>query len=147
MALLKPGITPGKEGDGGTVWNILGQTYYLKSSCDSSFSFEVAGDPGTFVPPHVHPTQDEFIYLVDGAMELTLDGALLTLAAGDMARMPMGIPHGYKNVGDKPVKALFWVSPARRLHELFARIHNVPDPMEVVRIAASHEVDFLPPPG
>jgi quercetin dioxygenase-like cupin family protein len=147
MALLKPGITPAGQGDGGTVWNILGQTYYLKSSCDSAFAFEVSGDPGTFVPPHVHPTQDEFIYLVEGTMELTLDGALHTLPAGAMARMPMGIPHGYKNVGDRKVKALFWVSPARKLHLLFERIHNVPDPMEVVRIAASHEVDFLPPLG
>jgi hypothetical protein len=45
------------------------------------------------------------------------------------------------------VRALFWVSPARGLYTLFTRIHNVPDPGEVVRIAAEHEVNFLPPPG
>jgi hypothetical protein len=30
---------------------------------------------------------------------------------------------------------------------LFERIHNLPDPAEVVRIAAEHEVNFLPPPA
>jgi hypothetical protein len=60
--------------------------------------------------------------------------------------MPMGIPHGYKNVGTNTVRALFWVAPARKLHELFSRLHNLTDPAEVVRISASCEVEFLPPP-
>ncbi len=80
-------------------------------------------------------------------MELTLDGALQALPAGGMARMPMGIPHGYKNVGSRTVKALFWVTPARKLHELFTKIHDLADPGEVMRLAATCEVNFLPPPG
>jgi hypothetical protein len=43
--------------------------------------------------------------------------------------------------------SLFWVAPTRSLKELFERIHNLPDPAEVVRIAAEHEVNFLPPPA
>ena len=147
MAKLNPGITPPGQGDHGTVWNILGQTYYLKESCDSSFAFEVNGAPGTLVPPHIHPTQDEFIYLVEGQMELILDGHTYTLDAGGTARMPMGIMHGYKNIGASMVKALFWVAPTRKLHELFDKIHNLTDPAEVVKLAAAHEVDFLPPTG
>jgi quercetin dioxygenase-like cupin family protein len=146
MAKLNPGITPPGEGDGGVVWDILGQTYYPKQSCDNSFAFEVHGQPGTFVPPHVHPTQDEFIYLLEGEMELTLDGHIHRLAAGGLSRMPMGLPHGYANVGSVLVKAFFWVSPARKLHELFSRIDGLTDPAEVVRISATCEVDFLPPP-
>jgi hypothetical protein len=61
MALLNPGITLPGEGDAGTVWNILGQTYYMKESSDTSFAFEVVGEPGTFVPPHIPPTQDAVI--------------------------------------------------------------------------------------
>jgi hypothetical protein len=68
------------------------------------------------------------------------------LMAGGLARMPIGIPHSYKNVGNKTVRALFWVSPARKLHELFSRIHDLSDPSEVVAISATCEVNFLPPP-
>ena len=44
---------------------------------------------------------------------------------------------------------MFWVSPTRRLYDLFLRsIHNMPEqtPAEVVALSAKHEVDFLPPP-
>ena len=146
MAALNAGITLPGQGDRGTVWKILGQTYYLKEVCDTSFAFEVVGEPGTFVPAHVHPTQDEFIYLAEGQMELTLDGQPHVLPTGGLARMPMGIAHSYKNVGNKTVRALFWVTPARKLYELFTRIHNLNDPAQVVAISATCEVNFLPPP-
>ena len=46
------------------------------------------------------------------------------------------------------VKCMFWVSPTRRLYDLFWAIHNMPEqtPAEVVALSAKHEVDFLPPP-
>jgi quercetin dioxygenase-like cupin family protein len=146
MHALNAGITPAGEGDAGVVWEILGQTYYLKESCESSFAFEVHGVPGTAVPPHIHPTQDEFILLLEGEMELTLDGRTHRLHPGGLSRMPRGIPHGYANVGGVLVKAFFWVSPGRKLHELFARIDTLTDPAEIVRISAECEVEFLPPP-
>jgi hypothetical protein len=47
--------------------------------------------------------------------------------------------------GDVQARALFWAMPARRLRELFDRLHNLGDAEEVVRRSAAHEVDFLPP--
>ncbi len=147
MAHLNPGITAPNAGDGGTVWDILGQTYFMKESCESSFAFEVHGLAGTFVPPHIHPTQDEFIYVLEGEMELTLDGQHHALKRGGLARMPLGMPHGYANAGSGLVKSFFWVSPARKLHELFGKLDKLTDPAEVVRISATCEVEFLPPPA
>ena len=141
------GITRAGTGLDGVVWNILGQTYYPKQSCDSAFAFEALSPPGTFVPPHIHPTQDEYILMLDGTWELLLDGQTHHAKPGDLVRMPRGIPHAYFNRSAAPARAFFWVSPARRLHDLFKAIHNVPDPAEVMRLSALHEVDFLPPPG
>jgi hypothetical protein len=59
--------------------------------------------------------------------------------------MPMGLPHAYYNNGTVPARALFWVTPARRLRELFDALHDLTDPAEVVRLSKLHEVDFLPP--
>jgi uncharacterized RmlC-like cupin family protein len=81
----------------------------------------------------------------EGMLDLKLDGVWVQAKAGDLVRLPRGIPHGYFNKSDKPARALFWVSPARMLKELFDNLHNVPDPMEVVKISARHEVNFLPP--
>ena len=147
MGALSAGITPAGEGTDGIVWNILGQTYKPVASCDSCFAFDTLFPDGTFVPPHIHATQDEFIRVLEGRFDLVLDGKPVVAKAGDLIRMPMGIMHGIWNKSGAPVRALFWVSPAKGLYELFTRIHNVADPAEVVRIASEYEVEFLPPPG
>src|ERR1700747_457907 len=145
MAALEKGITANGEGYRGKAWNILGQIYFPKAVTDSTFAFETNSDPGQFVPVHIHPTQDEFILVQEGVLDLKLDGQWHKATAGDLVRLPRGIPHGYFNKSDKPARALFWVSPSRMLETLFNNIHNVADPNEVVAISGRHEVNFLPP--
>jgi hypothetical protein len=54
--------------------------------------------------------------------------------------MPMGLPYAYHNKTDAPTRALFWVSPAGRLKELFDALHDFTDIEEVLRLSALHEV-------
>src|SRR5882757_4166298 len=124
---LTAGITKASTGLDGIVWNILGQT---------------------FVPPHIHPTQDEFIYMFEGRMDAVIDGREFVATAGDLIRLPMNIPHGLFNKSEQPVKCLFWVTPTRKLYDLFWAIHGMKEqnPPDVVALAAKHEVVFLPPP-
>lgn len=139
---LDGGIT--RDGEG-TKLNILGQTYYIKAWCESTFAFETNSEPGQHVPVHIHPTQDEFILVQEGELDLKLDGVWSKAGPGDLVRMPKGVPHGYFNKSDKPARALFWVSPAGKLKELFDELHEMTDVEEVVRVSAAHDVDFLPP--
>ncbi len=145
--MMTAGITPAGLGEGGVVWNILGQTYKPRQISASSFAFDTLFPDGTFVPPHIHATQDEFIHVLDGRFELLLDGQVQHAGPGDLVRLPMGMPHGIFNKSGADVRALFWVAPSRRLYELFSRIHGLTDPAEVVRISAECEVEFLPPPA
>ena len=92
MQQLSAGITKANTGLDGIVWNILGQTYVPKSLNEQSFSWHATFPPGTFVPPHIHPTQDEFIYMLDGRFDLVLDGKEFVATTGDLIRMPMTIP-------------------------------------------------------
>ena len=146
-----PEMTAGVTREGSSVdglsWNILGQTYTPLQVTDSSFSWHALLPPGTFVPPHIHPAQDEFIYMLEGKFDLVLDGQSSTATAGDLIRLPRGLPHGLFNNSQANITCLFWVAPTRRLWDLFQAIDNVPDPGEVVRLAALHEVNFLPPTG
>ena len=145
--MMTAGITPAGLGEGGVVWNILGQTYKPKQLSESSFAFDTLFPDGTFVPPHIHATQDEFIHVLDGRFELLLDGQVQHAGPGDLVRLPMGMPHGIFNKSGADVRALFWVAPSRKLYELFSRISGLTDPEQVVRISAECEVEFLPPPG
>jgi uncharacterized RmlC-like cupin family protein len=146
MTILEAGVTaPGQSVDG-IVWHILGQTYVPKHVCDSSMSWHATFPPGTFVPPHIHTTQDEFIYMLEGRFDLLLDGKEVVAEAGALIKLPRNVSHGIFNKSDQPVKCIFWVSPTAKLWDLFVKIDGVPDPAEVVRLAGLHEVDFLPPP-
>jgi quercetin dioxygenase-like cupin family protein len=143
----EPGITRAGESLDSIVWNILGQTYKPVQLSEASFAFDTLFPPGTFVPPHFHPDQDEFIRVLEGDFDLWLEGDELKAGPGDLIRLPMGCKHGIFNHGGAPTRALFWVAPSKRLYDLFARIDRVADPNEVVRIAAEHNIHFLPPPG
>jgi quercetin dioxygenase-like cupin family protein len=145
MADLEKRITPAGEGYQVTSWNILGQLYFPKTSCDSTFAFETNSDPGQHVPVHVHPAQDEFILVLEGELELKLDGVWSKAKEGDLVRMPRGVPHGYFNKSDAPARALFWVSPAGKLEALFDALHNLADIPRILQLSADHEVNFLPP--
>ena len=147
-APMTAGVTPAGGSVDGIVWHILGQTYTPLQVTESSFSWHALLPPGTFVPPHIHPTQDEFIYMLGGPVRSAAGWAVgQSRSAGDLIRLPRGIPHGLFNHSQANITCLFWVSPTRRLWDLFQAIDNVPDPAEVVRLAGLHEVNFLPPPG
>ena len=149
MTDMIAGITKANEGMDGIRWNILGQTYIPKQLSENSFSWHATFPVGTFVPPHIHPHQDEFIYMLQGKLDFVLDSEDASAEPGDLVRLPMGRPHGIFNNADQEVKCLFWVSPSRRLYDLFWAIHDMgpnADPADLVAVSAKHEVDFLPPP-
>lgn len=145
MGVLKGGITRDGEGLDGVSWDILGQKYFPKADCGDAFAFETNSDPGQFVPVHIHPTQDEFILVQEGELQVKLDGVWSVARAGDLVRMPRGVPHGYFNKSDRPARALFWVSPAGRLRALFEVLDGMTDTVAVVQASAEHDVEFLPP--
>ena len=140
--VLPPGISRAGDGQDGVTWNVLGHTYFLKALSTGCFCFETLDPPGTFVPLHIHPRQDEFIYMLEGTFDLQLGDAKLQARPGDLVRMPMGIPHAYYNNTASPTRALFWVSPAGRPKELFDQLHDLTDIEEAVRISGLHEVEF-----
>src|SRR3954462_9370257 len=102
---LTAGITKASTGLEGIVWNILGQTYVPKSLSENAFSWHATFPPGTFVPPHIHPTQDEYIYMFEGRMDAVIEGREFVATAGDLIRLPMNIPHGLFNKWTSPSNA------------------------------------------
>ncbi len=143
---MDAGVTPAAEGLDGTSWNILGQTYTPKLHSENAFLWHAIIPAEAFVPPHIHPTQDEWITILDGNLEMVFGDQIIQAQSGDTIRMPMGKPHGIFNKSGSQVTCLFGVAPARRLYDLFNALHNLADVDEVVRLSAEHEVEFLPPP-
>src|SRR3984885_14931367 len=135
-------------GDGITL-NLWGQTNRPKQGTDESFAWHAEFPPETFVPPHIHPTQDEYVYVIDGELTLFGGGADRVARSGDIVRPPRGEPHGVFNRSGQTLLCWFWVTPKARLYDLFAAIDAMADqnPDDVVALSAQHEVQFLPPPS
>jgi mannose-6-phosphate isomerase-like protein (cupin superfamily) len=133
----------------GITWNILGQIYRPKQVTNDSFAWHAEFPPDTFVPPHIHPTQDEYVLVLDGELTLFDGEGDHVAAAGDLVRLPRGKPHGLFNRSGKTLECWFWVTPKGKLYDLFAGIDAMEDqnPDDVVALSAQHEVEFLPPPG
>lgn len=141
------GITPAGKSVDGASWNVVGHTYTPTLHTENVMLWHAVIPDGTFVPPHIHPTQDEWIVVLDGNLEIECGDEKHHAGPGDTVRMPMGIAHGIFNRSGRTATAVFGVAPSRKLHALFAALDGVTDPQELVRLSALHEVDFLPPPG
>jgi quercetin dioxygenase-like cupin family protein len=127
-------------------WNVVGHTYTPKMLSENAFIWHALIPAETFVPPHIHPTQDEWIVMLEGELEVEFGEDKQKAGPGDTVKMPMGKAHGIYNRSGKDAVCIFGVAPSRKLFELFGKLDGVTDPEELVRISAEHEVDFLPPP-
>lgn len=147
MEAMPAGVVKASESLEGTVWDILGQTYKPKQLSETCFSFDTLFPPGTFVPFHIHPEQDEFIQVFEGRFSLWVDGVESEAGPGDLVCLPMGCKHAIFNRTDADARALFWVTPSARLYDLFTRLDGMTDKDEVVRVSAEHDIHFYPPPA
>ncbi len=143
---MQQGVTKASSGLNNHSWNVVGQTYVPKLHTDDAFVWHATIPADSFVPPHIHPHQDEWIYIIDGALEIEFMQDVHKAAVGDTVRMPRGEAHGIFNRSGKGATCIFGVAPSRKLYDLFIQLDGVTDPAELTRISALHEIDFLPPP-
>jgi uncharacterized cupin superfamily protein len=114
-----------------------------RSWSEPCFVFETCDPPGTGVRAHVHPAQDELVYVIEGDVEFELDGIRHRAGAGDIARLTRGIPHGYFNVGETTARMIFVVTPAGQLKELFDALHDLEDLDAACARSQAYRVEFL----
>ncbi|WP_310728749.1 cupin domain-containing protein [Streptomyces sp. N2A] len=63
------------------------------------------------IPPHVHHQADEFVYVLEGEMEVDFDGATHRLTPGMCVLLPHGVPHALRNASQPPARCLQISSP------------------------------------
>lgn len=73
---------------------------------------------GEFVTEHYHPYSEEFLHVVSGELEMTLDGVAVSLGPGDSLMVPIGVRHRLVNTGTDTAEAVFHLSPLAPRPEL-----------------------------
>jgi quercetin dioxygenase-like cupin family protein len=142
MSFSKGVIVRGDSFDG-RKWTILGQPYRPLHLTPSALIMHAEFGPGSFVPTHVHDTQDEVLHILEGVLEFELEGRTIKAGVGDTVSLPMGIAHSLHNRSDALTRALVVVSPTGRMYDYMIAISGLSDPAEVVRLGAEHEIRFV----
>jgi quercetin dioxygenase-like cupin family protein len=153
LSQLAPGVARAGEGES---LNVFGHTLTFKHRAeelnDAALLWELSSPPGTMVPPHLHAVEDEFIFVAEGELEVMIGGETHTARAGDLIKMPRGVPHGIWQKGAATTRTLWAVIPAGKMESLFRALgalpaNQPPDPARVGQIFAEHDLTLLPPPG
>jgi quercetin dioxygenase-like cupin family protein len=78
-----------------------------------------AGPGGFVAAAHVHPRQEERFEVVSGTLRLRVGEEERVLTAGDLAVIPVGLPHVWWNDGEDDVHVLGEFRPALRTEVFF----------------------------
>jgi len=128
--------------------NVVGEAITILAGGDLSKPFEVhiqQGVQGGGPPPHFHPW-DEAFYVIDGQVEVTVDGQSNTVSSGGYVHIPAGTVHAYKNLSST-AKIIGVVSDPRG-GQFFAAMDQLKVPEDLPRIfevAERYGVTFLVP--
>lgn len=137
------GITPSGDSYKNQKWTILGEPYLPLHVSDSAMLMHAEFNVDSFVPTHVHDTQDEILHILEGEMEFETEGKVIKAGVGDTVTLPMGIPHSLHNRSGALARALVVVSPVARMYDYMVAIDGLSDPAEVVRLGAEHDIRFV----
>lgn len=73
---------------------------------------EIFGPPGRATPLHVHDREEETITVLEGILDVTIDGRLVHVHAGETALLPRNVPHRLANNTELPSRYMLVCTPA-----------------------------------
>ncbi len=83
---------------------------YLMKGPRSNFAL-VRFNPGEDFQAHYHNVMEENFYILEGKVDIVVDGKVNTLSAGDMIHIEPGEVHYVKNAYDAPMKMVSTLAP------------------------------------
>jgi oxalate decarboxylase len=99
---------PRIDNKGGRIWVVDSRQFPISKTITGAI---LDLEPGAVRELHWHPTADEWQYVLDGTVSITLFGAngryrTETFEKGDVGYTPQGYGHSIENVGNKPCRIL-----------------------------------------
>ena len=112
---MEKGYTSQLPGQGKKL-NITGDPFICKALGEDTASgwalFEATVLPGSIVPDHKHDGFDEAFYILEGELEMSVEGEKITASQGYFINIKRGKVHGYQNTTSEAARYLTWTHPA-----------------------------------
>jgi len=113
--------------------------------------FEDIVEPGVGPGRHIHHHQDEIFFFLEGDFIAEVGGERLEFKEGDVAFIPRGTVHAFKNVGNTPGRLRYIFSPAHTIEDMFREFYAAFDKGNLTfekmsEISLKHGQEFVGPP-
>jgi quercetin dioxygenase-like cupin family protein len=144
------------QSEGERLWFYGGGTLTVKATAaetnGSCFIFEDVMVQGKVTPLHLHPDEEEILYVIEGELLVHCDGANRPVGTGGLAVAPRGVAHALL-VTSKTARVLTMLAPGKA--EAFFRgasepAQEGPGPVDFGALQASAEcnggIEILGPP-
>jgi quercetin dioxygenase-like cupin family protein len=113
-----------------------------------SYVYEVVTPPGVGMPLHVHQIEDEIIQVIDGEFEVQIGDQTYKATSGSLIYFPRNIPHGFLNLGARPLRTLWTIIPGARYERFIEELSGLPpnspsDMPEVREVFNKYGIEIL----
>ncbi len=106
-------------------------------------TFHTKGGPAR----HLHHSQDEWFYIVEGTFVIEVGQQRYTLQPGDSLLAPREVPHVWAHIGDARGRILVTFMPAGKMEAFFREVTkaNAMPPQDPA-LWQAHDMELLGPP-
>jgi quercetin dioxygenase-like cupin family protein len=141
--------------DGRTVKNPAGGVLTFKAGAGQTggavTAFQTTVAPGEGPPLHLHPSEDEVLYVLHGELRVRLEAAIHKAPAGSFVFIPRGVPHTWQNAGDHEASLFVLFTPAAAgMERFFERSAELADDARAAdafkKFASDAGMEVLGPP-
>jgi mannose-6-phosphate isomerase-like protein (cupin superfamily) len=116
-------IPPGEGARSLWVMGVLATSKIPSHKTGGAYAlFEVATQPGSGPPPHIHHREDESFYVIEGDYEFLIGRETLRVGAGTLLYAPKGTLHAHKNVGEDVGRLLVTQTPGGLYERFFEKV-------------------------
>jgi mannose-6-phosphate isomerase-like protein (cupin superfamily) len=139
--------------DGGERVSLGGAEVIFKidaqTACNAFAICETTAEAGRLIPPHLHETEDEFSYVLEGRIGVLIGDEEYIAETGSWVVKPRGIPQTYWNPGPEPARLIEIIAPPgfegffRDLGRILSA-DGPPDVAEITATAARYHHHFRP---
>jgi mannose-6-phosphate isomerase-like protein (cupin superfamily) len=143
MAALVDITAPGA----GETLDVFGAAMVVKADPAQAgfFLAEHIVPPGYMVPPHVHDTDDEYFWVLDGELTVFGDNGESKAGPATCINLPHGSRHGFRNDGPTAIRFLVLCRPGLQAVEMFRHFDRAGrtqtlGPAEIAEIAGQYGV-------
>src|SRR5262245_19206478 len=133
-----------KPGEGHSVWLGGRGVVFKVSGEDTGGAFAVVEHliaPGGLVLPHLHRTEDEYSYVLEGTIGARVGDHEVVAGPGSYLIKPRGLMHTFWNAGPGPARLLEVIAPAG-FEAYFAELATAGDPGRRPELAAKYGLTY-----